>query len=199
MTKHHEAQQSETSRRAASSSYPLDRFDEIPRSSRVGAHRVTAQPRVVWLFVVGGLVGALILTAVGVVGVNFMNARGTLPQISNERAAPASPNVQAQLDPDATVVVLDGTPTSGDLALRLASIITETNLGKVFFAGPSASADVEISAVFFSDPADEAAAKGLANELGGISSYQTDDYQEYDARLIVLLGTDYGGPGLEAE
>ena len=35
----------------------------------------------------------------------------------------------------------------------------------------------------------------LAKELGGVSTFQGSDYDEYGARLIVLLGADYAGPG----
>lgn len=197
MTTQHEAARREASRDAAPKSYPADRFDNAPRSGRVGAHRITPQPRVVWQFIVGGLVATLLLTALGVIGVNFMNSRGSLPVGSSAPGEPAAPQVQAELDPDASVVVLDGTPAAGELALNLASIITEENLGSISFAGPAETTDVEISAVFFSDDANESAAKGLAKELGGISSYPTSDYEAYDAQLVVLLGADYAGPGLE--
>lgn len=199
MTKQHEAAKRGQSRDAAPQSYPEDRFDDAPRNGRVGAHRVTAQPRIVWQFIIGGLVAALLLTALGVVGVNFMNSRGSLPVGPSTPTEPAAPQVKAEIAPEASVVVLDGTSASGDLALGLASIITEENLGVISFAGPAESSEVEISAVFYSDDADESAAMGLAKELGGISSYSTSDYEAYDARLVVLLGADYAGPGLEAE
>lgn len=199
MTKQHEAAKRGQSRDAAPQSYPEDRFDDVQRSGRVGAHRVTAQPRIVWQFIIGGLVATLLLTALGVVGVNFMNSRGSLPDGPRISGQPGTPQARAELDPGASVVILDGTSATGDLALSLASIITEENLGEISYAGPAESSEVEISAVFYPDDADESAAMGLAKELGGISSYPTSDYAAYGARLVVLLGADYAGPGIEAD
>ena len=73
--------------------------------------------------------------------------------------------------------------------------ITQNGWGQILFSAPAASSDVKISAVFYSTPEDEAAALGLAKELGGVSTFQSSDYDEYGARLIVLLGVDYAGPG----
>ncbi|MFC5339137.1 hypothetical protein [Leucobacter denitrificans] len=197
MTQQHEAARSERTRGTATQSYPTDRFDDIPRSSRVGAHRVTAQPKVFWLYVFITLAGAALLTAAGIIGVNIANTTGSLPPLPSETQKPTeeAPKVSAELDPEATVVLLDGTSADGELALRLAPIITEQQLGAILAAAPAASSDVTISAVFFADPADESAALGLASELGGISTYPSTDYTEYGARLVVLLGTDYAGPG----
>lgn len=202
MTKDHGARGRGKPQEAAPTEYPHDRFDDVTRSGRVGAHRVTSQPRVARQFVIGGIVAAALLTAAGLLGVNFLNSIGKLPampELTAENDAPQTPKVRAELDPDATIVVLDGTSPTADIALRLAPIITDTNLGVISFAGPAAESDVELSAVFYKDPADEAAAKGLAKELGGLSPYFTDGYQDYDAQLIVLLGANYTGPGLSAE
>src|SRR5690606_29029883 len=69
--------------------------------------------------------------------------------------------------------------------------------GQVLFSENLAESDVSISAVFYRDAADEAAARGLAEKRGGVSTYLTEDYAEFDARLIVLIGADYAGPGAE--
>ena len=199
MTDQHEAQRSEQSPGATSTEYPTDRFDMVPRSGRVGAHRVTAQPRIVWLYVFATLAGAALLTAAGIIGVNLANSAGSLPPLPSEtQKAPEEAKVTPELDPEASVVLLDGTSAQGELALRLAPVITSEQLGVILAAVPAANADVEISAVFYADPADEAAAHGLANELGGISTYSSTEYTEYGARLVVLLGSDYAGPAKAA-
>ena len=74
-------------------------------------------------------------------------------------------------------------------------MITQNGWGQILFSAPAASSDVQISAVFFSKPEDEPAALALAKELGGVSTFQSSDYDEYGAKLIVLLGSDYAGPG----
>lgn len=202
MTKNHEAGRRGNPTSASATDFPHDRFDDVHHSGRVGAHRVTSQPRVGWQFVVGGVVAAAILTTAGFLGVNYLNSVGKLPEMPELTGTPPATGevtAKATVDPEASVVILDGTPESGDLAIRLVPVITENELGIISFAGPAAESDVELSAVFYKDPTFEGAALGLAKELGGLSAYETAAYDDYDADLIVLLGSNYAGPGLTAE
>ncbi|WP_245907502.1 LytR C-terminal domain-containing protein [Leucobacter massiliensis] len=183
-------------RRGSRGDFPEDRFDRVEPSGRVGAHRITARPRYVWQYLVAGLLGFALLTTLGIVVVQGMGGADALPlgRGDGESAAPA--RVQAELNPDATVAVLNGTETP-DLAATVDGIITSEQWGQIRFSGAAASSDVSISAVFYADPADEAAAEGLAAKLGGLSTYVTEDYADYGVQLVVLLGADYAGPGLE--
>ena len=177
-----------------------DRFDRVPRSGRVGAHRVTARPRYVWQYLIGGLLGFALLTTVGIFAVQSIGSAGNLPIVGSPQAT-TTPQTQVagELDPTATVAVLNGSPTK-NLAAALDTIIAEEQWGQILFSGSAATSDVQISAVFYMDPADAAAAEGLAAKLGGISTYATQDYASYQARLVVLIGADYAGPGIaEAE
>ena len=192
VTHDQEAAQDSRPRRAASQEYPKDRFDS-PKTGRVGAHRVTAQPRVTWQFVVGGLVCAALLTTIGIVGATLYNASGKATPTHSQ-----TQKVEAKPDPEARVVLLDGTTETGDIAQRLATSVADGEWGVVVLAAPASSTDVERSAVFYSDPADEAAALALAKQLGGIGSFKSDDYADYDAQLVVLIGSDYTGPGRDA-
>ncbi len=175
--------------------YPEDRFDRIPRSSRVGAHRVTARPRYVWQFLIAALLGFALLTTLGILWVHNIGNAGRLPVIGPTATSAPPEAPKPELDPEATVAVLNGTETQ-NLAAALDQIIREEGWGQILFSGAAAS-EVQISAVFYADPADASAAEGLAAELGGLSTYVSTDYQDYGARLIVLLGADYAGPGLE--
>ncbi|GAA1317051.1 hypothetical protein GCM10020360_21330 [Nonlabens tegetincola] len=195
VAKDHEAAHGTHPRRAATTDYPKDRFDDISNDRAVGSHRVTAQPRVTWHFVVGGLIGAALLTTIGIVGVTLAGSSGKLPLMPETETAEAPAKVKPALDPEATVAVLDGTESQGDVASGVAAAITEQGWGVIALAGPAASADIEISAVFYADAADEAAALGLAKELGGVSTYLATEYADSGARLTVLIGTDYAGPG----
>lgn len=178
-------------------SYPGDRFDKVARTGRVGAHRVTARPRYVWQFVIAGLLGFALLTTVGVLAVHSIGASGKLPTLdSSKTEAPAPARTEPKLDPDATVAVLNGSETQ-NLAAALDKIITQEQWGQILFSGSAVSRDITISAVFYSDEADADAAAGLAAKLGGLSTYTTQEYGEYGAKLVVLLGSDYAGPGLE--
>lgn len=176
--------------------YPEDRFDRAERTGRVGAHRVTARPRYVWQFLIAGLLGFALLTTVGILLVQNIGATGKLPSLDRTPTAVAPAPTVAKLDPEATVAVLNGSQTA-NLAASLDKIITDEQWGQILFSGSAASQDVQISAVFYSDEADAEAAEGLAAKLGGLSTYTTQDYAEYGAKLVVLLGSDYAGPGLE--
>ncbi|MHA3723373.1 LytR C-terminal domain-containing protein [Leucobacter sp. HY1910] len=177
-------------------SYPEDRFDRVQHTGRVGAHRVTARPRYVWHFVIAGIIGFALLTAVGVFAVHNIGAAGKLPLQDPAPQVEAPKKVVPQLNPEATVAVLNGSETV-NLAAALDKIIADEQWGQILFSGAAATQDVTISAVFYSDPADAEAAAGLAAKLGGLSTYTTSEYDEYGAQLIVLLGSDYAGPGIE--
>lgn len=177
-------------------SYPEDRFDRVTRSGRVGAHRVTPRPRYVWQFVIAGLLGFALLTTAGVLLIHNIGSTGKIAGLDATKKAPAVKKTVPKLDPEATVAVLNGSTTE-NLAAALDAIITKQEWGTILFSGSAATQDVQISAVFYTDAADAEAAAGLAAKLGGLSTYTATDYAEYDAKLVVLLGSDYQGPGLE--
>lgn len=179
----------ETQRR--SQDYPEDRFDRIERDGRVGAHRVTAKPRHFWLYIVAGALGVALLTCIGVLVVQSAGGKNPIP--SAETTQTTAPQEIAELDPTATVAVFNGA-TDLNLGAGVGGSITAEGWGQVLFTENLAESDVPISAVFYRDAADEAAARGLAEQLGGVSTYLTEDYAEYGARLIVLVGADYAGP-----
>ena len=81
------------------------------------------------------------------------------------------------------------------MAQSLATVITDEKWGSIILAVPAATTDVTISAVFYTDAENEAAALGLAEKLGGVSTYLNADYAEGEADLVVLIGADYAGPG----
>ena len=186
------------SRRTASG-FPSDRYDEIASSGRIGAHRVTARPRYIWQYLIAGIAGFVVLTGAGIfwlqsVGTSSGGLGGQLG--GSETSAPKPEAPTPVVDPDALVAVLNGTETS-NLATAVDRTITAEEWGTIIFSGDAASHDVQISAVFYSDPADEDAAAGLAAQLGGLSTYTTEDYEAYGANLVVLLGSDYAGPGID--
>ncbi|QYM75310.1 LytR C-terminal domain-containing protein [Leucobacter luti] len=183
-------------RRGTRQDYPEDRFDRVERTGRVGAHRVTARPRYTWQYIIAALLGFAVLTTLGVLTVHTIGDSGKLPISGTSPSSTAEQSApEAKLDPDATVAILNGTTTE-NLAAALDQIISTEKWGSILFSGSAAESNVEISAVFYSDPADAPAAAGLAAKLGGLSTYTTSDYDSYNAKLVVLLGADYQGPGL---
>lgn len=196
MTQENEAAREPRAARKSASEYPADRFDEPALTGRIGAHRVTAQPRSGWYFVLGGLVGAALLTTIGILAVSIATSSGSsIPLISDPKPTTTVVKVKPELNPEARVAVLDGTTEEGSVAERVAAEITENSWGSLILASPAATSDVTISAVFYADEAQEAAALALAEKLGGVSSYLNADYAEGDADLVVLIGSDYAGPG----
>lgn len=181
------------------SGFPADRYDQIEPSGRIGAHRVTARPRYVWQYLIVAIAGFVVLTGAGIFWIQSM---GTAPGgigdrlRGDETSAPQQEAPTPVVDPEALVAVLNGTETA-NLATAVDRTITAESWGTIIFSGDAASHDVQISAVFYSDPEDEPAAAGLAAQLGGLSTYTTTDYDAYGANLVVLLGTDYAGPGID--
>lgn len=175
---------------------PEDRFDDLPKSRRVGAHRITARPRRFWLFLVAAIAGIAVLTGAGIIAVHSIGA-GVSTSIGDALEAPAAEEqVKAEVDPEATIAVLNGTGTP-NLQAGVEQVILANGWGQIAFSDYAASREVQISAVFYSDPEDEQAAAGLAAELGGVSTYVSTDYEQYGVRLVVLLGADYAGPGFD--
>jgi len=179
--------------RISASGFAPDRFDQPRRSNRVGAHRITGRVRRTWRYVAVGAIATVLLIAAGIFWANSIGGGGasdTSSQGQTEEQGQATP----QLDPTATIAVLNGTLTP-NLAAGVDQVITANSWGVIALSDDAAQRDVSISAVFYASPEDEAAAAGLAAELGGVSTYQSDSYSEYGVRLVVLLGADYAGPG----
>ena len=184
---------------SSGSGYQRDRFDDVKRTSRVGAHRAVERIGSPGAWILVSTLITLILTATGVLiytlqpgSVSFMDqlrgGGGGLPGVIDRPA-------EAEIGPDTTVVVLNGTTIDG-LAFTVDEAITEEGWGSTVFAGNADENDVQISAVFYADEADEGLARGLGEKLGGISFYQNPNYSTYDNQLTVLIGADYNGPGL---
>lgn len=180
--------------KASPRALPQDRFDELPKGRRVGAHRIAGRVRRFWRYLVAGIVATAVIVTIGIIGVNSIG--GTSDPMPNAPQQTQDDRVTPELDPTATVAVLNGTPTP-NLAAGVDQVITANGWGQITFSGDAASREVQISAVFYLAAEDETAAAGLAAELGGVSTYQSSDYADYGVRLVVLLGADYAGPGEE--
>lgn len=184
--------------RRARQTYPEDRFDRVARTGRVGAHRFAARPRNFWQYLLVSVLAFALLTTAGVFWVHSMGGSGIpiTEQLRGEEPEPEEAGPAPEIDSEAGIVVLNGTETP-NLAAGLEQVIVENEWGEILFTSDAAENDVPISAVFYTDEDDEAAALGLAAELGGLSTYVSTDYEEYGARLVVLIGADYAGPGQE--
>ena len=174
--------------------YSEDRFDRIEPTGRVGAHRVSPRPRHFWQYFIAALLGFAVLTTLGVVWVQVVGSATEIPIAREIKTTP--PPTQGKLDPTATVVVLDGTQNQ-DLGLNVDQTITAEGWGEIIFSAPASANDVAESYVYYGIPNDEATAIGLAEKLGGLPVMLTDEFTDLGARLIVVLGADYDGPGID--
>lgn len=143
------------------------------------------------------LLGFAVLTGAGIVAIQMTGANLDALAGDEPLPKPASMQVAPELDPEATVAVINGTSMPGFGGI-VDGIITENEWGTILFSTEGDANDVAISAIFYGSPEDEAAALGLAKELGGISVYENDEYADlFGVRLTVLIGADYGGPGAD--
>lgn len=177
--------------------YPPDRFDTQPEDlTRVGAHRAPRRRGRGFVTFAWAALATGVLVGAGVVGmfvindrVSFENILGASSQEETPSATP-TPTLEPTVDPAANVVVLNGANTDG-----LANLAGDVLAGAGFTVTTRGDADSEVptTTVYYSDPSQEAVAKGIVQALG------MGDIQESTAfviegqapRIVVVLGTDY--------
>lgn len=179
--------------RRATHEYPRDRFDDMNRVRRVGVHRVTPRPKHFWAYLLTGLLGFAILTTLGILWVQSVGSITENPLAQRSETVEAPP-VQAMLDPEATVMVLDSTPEQ-ELGIGIDEAISSEGWGDVIFTGPASAEEIVESYVAYAAPNDEASALGLAEKLGGLPVKRSEEFRSLDARLVVVVGANYQGPG----
>lgn len=186
--------------------FPKDRFDDLPAvTGRVGAHRAE-QPRLrpgpilLW-----SLVATAVLVVAGVFGTMLMTGRISLtpaPESVAEGPVPIAPVV----DPSYPVLVLNATPQRGLAAQTRERILEAGWSADAVVDGDAGTQDFAVTTVYYPADEDEAAARGLADVIGGAdvalsTSYQpaddpsTEDVDESRApQLVVVLGLDHATP-----
>ncbi|WP_367187413.1 LytR C-terminal domain-containing protein [Microbacterium sp.] len=171
-----------------------DRFDDAPRSSgRVGAHRAEAPGMNGWVVLLWSFVAALVLIIVGIFGSLVVMGRVSLFPEAVPSAAP-TPEETGIVDPTISVMVLNGTPDEGlDTQMR-DTLINNGWAADNVFAGDSSSQDFATTTVFYVEEADELAAVGLADVLGGAAVQQSDYYsgqtEDGQKQFTVVIGLD---------
>lgn len=174
---------------------PRDRFDDLPGdSSRIGAHRAE-NPRMrgggVFLW---SAVATVALVAVGIFGTLIATGRITVFPTPSATAAVVPP-AAAVVDTSYKVTVLNATPQSG-LGGQFGDTIVAAGWNAAdVTAGEAGSDDFATTTVFYADPADEGAARGLAQVVGGADVQLTDAYADLlgDAsakQLVLVIGLD---------
>lgn len=176
---------------------PHDRFDDIPRTSgRVGAHRAE-QPGIngpialLWSAAV-----ALVLIVIGIFVSMVLMGRIDLFGTA-EPAAPQTPGVLAEIDTSYQVLILNATPETGVVAGVRQKLIDQGWAADALLGSDGSTTQFDKTTVFYVNKADEAAALGVAEILGGAATEQSDHYKSVDAdgaaQLTVVIGMDRVG------
>ncbi len=180
--------------------HTLDSFDHLPAStSRVGAHRGPKPRGRGWIVFAWAALATALLVGAGVTYLAVVNNSiqfdGVFGAGSTSSAAPVetptpTPTVTPAVDPAATVTVLNGTDVAG-LASAVGEAVVANGWAQPTVANASET-DVATSTIYYADPASEAAALAMSEQLGVPATLST---AFPGATLTVVIGADYAGPG----
>lgn len=181
---------------------PKDRFDDLPAEhGRIGAHRAE-NPRMRGSVVLAwSAVATIVLVTVGVFGTMIATGRITLfpePAVS----ATALPPAEAVVDTSYSVYVINATSQPGLAGTVANQVIAAGWNSENVYPTESESEDFEVTTVYYATSADEGAARGLAQAIGGAAVELNASYQPVDdpnttdvdesavTQLVVVIGAD---------
>ncbi|GAA5203055.1 LytR C-terminal domain-containing protein [Microbacterium jejuense] len=182
------------------SRYPQDRFDDLPDTDRVGAHRAENPRMRGWVVLLWAALATVVLIAIGIFGTLIASGRIDLAPTPTASASVA-PEVTPVKDTSYEVSILNATPEEG-LATQLKDTVVNAGWpADSVIASSAGSQDFPTTTVFYTDPADEAAAKGLAEAIGGAETEQSDAYPPPSPdvkQLTIVIGLDRTAAGQSA-
>lgn len=182
------------------SSYPQDRFDEIPKGEeRVGAHRRPPRPHQGWITFAWAALATGIIVGLGVIGLLVINNRVEFNDVftpptgiaDTTATATPTPTVVATADPAAAVAVLNGTVQAG-LAATAGDALTAAGWN-VATVGNADTETEAVTTVFYADAGLEGAALGLAQAIGSTTVVLSPEVAQ-TGDLVLVLGADYVAP-----
>lgn len=146
-----------------------------------------------WVVLLWSFVAALVLIIGGIFGSLVFMGRITLFPEAVPTATP-TPVETGVVDTSYSVVILNATPDEGlDTQMR-DTLINSGWAADVVFASDSTSQDFSTTTVYYIDDADELAAIGLANLIGGADVEQSDFYADQNTtdqkQLTIVIGLD---------
>ena len=156
-----------------------------------------------WVVLLWAVLATIVLVAVGIFGTLIASGRVVLFPTPAPSSTPVPEEVAAVVDTSYSVIVLNATPEEG-LATRTKDVIVAAGWAPdTVHPSDAGSTDFAQTTVYYAFPEDEAAARGLANEvLGGAEVAQSDVYQPLDdpntadvdesqtKQLVVVVGLD---------
>ena len=178
-------------------SYPKDRFDDIPKDlERVGAHRAPRKRGRGWIAFGWAALATVVLVVTGAVGHHAAEQRAGLgsrrhraPTDDGSATATAEPDA---VDPTLSITVLNGTTTAG-----LAGRGRRHAARPGWTVGATSNAEqagLTDTVVYYADPTLEGAARGLAAAPPGRRRRALAGLRGAGAQLVVVVGTDYEPP-----
>ena len=174
-----------------------DRFDDLPvagdAASRIGAHRAENPRMRGGIVLLWSVLATIALVAIGVFGTLIATGRVTLFPAPSPTATGAV-TAEPVLDTAYKVTVLNATSQSG-LAGAMADELVAAGWAADDVTAGEAGSEFATTTVFYSDVADEGAARGLAQAIGGAAVELSDAYaglagDESVKQLVVVIGTD---------
>ncbi len=178
-------------------SYPRDRFDDLPDADRVGAHRAENPRLRGWVVLLWAALATIVLIAVGIFGTLLASGRIEIFPTPVPTVAPSA-QVTPVVDTSYQVVILNATPEQG-LATQMKDVVVAAGWpdGSVLPSDASAD-DFPETTVYYLAAEDQAAAAGLAGVIGGARVEQSEVYQPASAdtkQLTVVIGLDRTAAG----
>ncbi|MFP3466090.1 LytR C-terminal domain-containing protein [Leifsonia sp. SIMBA_070] len=182
--------------------FPRDRFDEIPDDlKRVGAHRAPRPRGRGWMAVGWAALATIVLVGAGIVGLSLVNgsisfhgagASASRTGTPTPTATPTpTPTIVPTVNPALSVNVLNGTTREG-----LASTVGDKLTAAGWKVGALANADrtdLAATIIYYGDPANQAAALGVAQSLPGATIQQSTAFSDTGADITVVIGANYPG------
>lgn len=176
-----------------------DRFDAEPNDVlRVGAHRAPRQRGRGWIGFAWAALATVVLIAVGLFTLSLLNPDLDISLPTDNLGqgpgadTPMGEDAEPMLDPEVSISVLNGTAMSG-LATRVGDKLEALGWdGAALGEGSRANAaqdDVQTTQIFYSDPANEGAARMLIEHLGVGVVRLSNNYPA--SPITVLIGSDY--------
>ncbi|MDQ0649129.1 hypothetical protein QFZ53_003325 [Microbacterium natoriense] len=146
-----------------------------------------------WVVLLWSFVAALVLIIGGIFGSLVVMGRISLFPEAVPSSTP-TPIETGVVDTSYSVVILNATTDEGlDTQMRDTLINSGWPAG-IVFASDSTSQDFSTTTVYYVDAADELAAIGLANLLGGAEVEQSDFYADQNTtdqkQMTVVIGLD---------
>lgn len=146
-----------------------------------------------WVVLMWAVLATIVLVAVGIFGTLLVTGRVVLFPTPAASVTPL-PVVTPVVDTSYEVLVLNATPEQG-LATRMKDVVVAAGWAEdSVLASEAGSTDFPETTIYYYLPADEAAAAGLAQVIGGAKLEQSDVYQPVDdpeaRQLAIVIGLD---------